>query len=256
MKSTTTTLAFLGKGGSGKSIMASLTARIAVDRHRKILLIDADPAMGLATALGVEGFKTIGQARTEILRQAKITKSEETSRLSEIIDYLLMEALVETEKFSMLVMGHTDTTGCYCSVNNLLRETLGVLASAFEVVIIDAEAGIEQINREVTRSVTHALILTDNSLRGARTAVLAKETIERSPGMKPQKIGVLFNRVDMPDPELVKLIEESGLQVYGVVPPDQLVAARDARGLSALEMPAASTAMFALREILEREGIF
>ncbi len=236
--------------------MASLTARIALEQKKKTLLIDADPAMGLATALGVSGFKTIGQARAEILRQAKITRSEETARLSEIIDYLLMEALVETEHYSLLVMGHTDTAGCYCSVNNLLRETLGVIASQFEVVIIDAEAGIEQINREVTRSVTHALVLTDNSLRGAKTVLLARETIDRSTGMKPQKTGVIFNRVDTPDPELVKFIEDAGLSVLGVVPPDPVVTARDSRGLSALEMPADSAALCALREILEREGTF
>jgi len=252
----TTTLAFLGKGGSGKSITAAMTARIALEQKKKTLLIDADPAMGLATALGVEGFKTIGQARAEILRQAKITKSEETARLSEIIDYLLMEALHEADGFSLLVMGHTETAGCYCSINSLLRETLSQLASAFDLVIIDAEAGIEQINREVTQSVTHAVLLTDNSLRGARTVVLAKETIERSTGMKPQKTGVIFNRVDTPDPELVKFIEDAGLSVLGVVPPDPVVTARDARGLPALEMPADSAALLALREILEREGIF
>ncbi len=252
----TTTIAYLGKGGAGKSITASLTARIALDKGKKVLLIDADPAMGLATALDVQGFKTIGEARSEILRQAKITKAEETARLSEIIDYLLMEALLETERFSLLVMGRTDTVGCYCSINSLLRETLGVIAGQFDVVIIDAEAGIEQINREVTRSVTHAIVLTDNSLRGARTALLARETIEASPAMKPQRTGVLFNRVDTPDPELVRLIEEGGLKFLGVVPPDPVVTARDARGLPALEMPADSTALLALREILEREGIF
>ncbi|PKN23923.1 MAG: hypothetical protein CVU65_13220 [Deltaproteobacteria bacterium HGW-Deltaproteobacteria-22] len=251
----TTTIAYLGKGGSGKSITASLTARIALDQGKKVLLIDADPAMGLATALDVHGFKTIGEARSEILRQAKITKSEETARLSEIIDYLLMEALFETEKFSLLVMGRTDTVGCYCSINSLLRETLGVIAGQFDVVIIDAEAGIEQINREVTRSVTHAVVLTDNSLRGAKTAILARETIEASPGMTPKKTGVLFNRVDTPDPELVKLIEDGGLPILGVVPPDPVVTLRDSRGLSALEMPADSAALLALREILEREGI-
>jgi hypothetical protein len=62
--------------------------------------------------------------------------------------------------------------------------------------------------------------------------------------------------VDTPNPELVRLIEEGGLHVLGVVPPDPVVTWRDSRGLSALEMPADSPALLALREILEREGIF
>jgi len=251
----TRTIAYLGKGGSGKSILSALSARLVIAGGGRPLLIDADPAMGLATALGVEGYKTIGEARAEILRQAAIAKGEETARLSEIIDYLLLEALVEAPDHALLVMGHTDTVGCYCSVNNLLRETLGQLAAQFGTVIIDAEAGVEQINREVTRSVTHAIILTDNSLRGVRTALLAKAKIDRSPGMNPDLTGVLFNRVEAPDPELVRLLEDGGLRVLGTIPPDPVVAERDRRGLPALEMPAESVALIALREVLVREGI-
>ena len=44
-------IAFLGKGGSGKSILSSLTGKIAKSRNKRVLYIDADPAMGLATAL-------------------------------------------------------------------------------------------------------------------------------------------------------------------------------------------------------------
>ncbi len=251
----TRTIAFLGKGGSGKSILSALTARLVIDAGQRPLLIDADPAMGLATALGVQDYKTIGEARAEILRQARIAKGEEASRLSEIIDYLLLEALVEAPEHALLVMGHTDTVGCYCSVNNLLRETLGQLAAQFETVIIDAEAGVEQINREVTRSVTHALILTDNSLRGARTALLAKTKIDRSPGMNPELTGVVFNRVEAPDPGLVAQLEDGGLRVLGAIPADPVVAERDRRGLSALEMPEESVALIALRELLMREGM-
>ncbi len=251
----TRTIAYLGKGGSGKSILSALTARLFIDLGARPLLIDADPAMGLACALGVEGFKTIGEARAEILRQASIAKGEEAARLSEIIDYLLLEALVEAPDHALLVMGHTDTVGCYCSVNNLLRETVDQLAAQFGTVIIDAEAGVEQINREVTRSVTHAIILTDNSLRGARTALLAKTKIDRSLGMNPELTGVVFNRVAAPDPELVALLEDGGLRVLGAIPDDPVIAERDRLGLSALEMPGDAAALTALRELLVREGI-
>lgn len=251
----TRTIAYLGKGGSGKSILSALTARLVIDAGRRPLLIDADPAMGLACALGVEGFKTIGEARAEILRQASIAKGEEAARLSEIIDYLLLEALVEQERYSLLVMGHTDTVGCYCSVNNLLRETVDQLAAQFGTVVIDAEAGVEQINREVTRSVTHAIILTDNSLRGARTALLAKGKIDRSPGMNPVLTGVVFNRVAAPDPELVALLENGVLRVLGTILADPVIAERDRQGLPALEMPGDTAALSALRELLVREGI-
>ncbi|MBU1239130.1 AAA family ATPase [Myxococcota bacterium] len=243
-------IAFLGKGGSGKSILSALSAKLFLQRGLRLLLIDADPAMGLATALGAEDFKTIGEARAEIIHQARISRGEEKERLSEIIDFLLMEALVETPDYSLLVMGSTNTVGCYCPVNNLLRETITRIADQYDVVIIDAEAGIEQINREVTRSVHYPILLTDNSLRGAKTAILAKQAIDRSPGMNPQRVGAIFNRVENADPSLQKLLEEASLEVYGTVPADPVVTARDARGESAMEMPDHSGALVALENIL------
>jgi CO dehydrogenase maturation factor len=248
-------IAYLGKGGSGKSILSSLTAKIAKEKNKKMLLIDADPAMGLATALDVQNYKTIGKAREEIIRQAKIARSEEKSRLSEIIDYLLMEALYETDSYSLLVMGQTNTVGCYCPINSLLRETIATIADNYDVVIIDAEAGIEQINREVTKSVHFPILLTDNSMRGAKTTVLAKNTIVNSPGLNPVKTGVIFNRVKQGDADLIKLTKEAGITYYGDIPSDEIIAQRDRKGESALEVPQGSTALTALRKILEAENI-
>lgn len=119
----TTSFAFLGKGGTGKTILSALTAKLAIDSKKRTLLIDADPAMGLATALGATGFKTIGEAREEIIKEARIaSKTEEQNRLSEIIDYLLLEALYETPEYSLLVLGQTNTLGCYCPINSLLKK--------------------------------------------------------------------------------------------------------------------------------------
>ena len=248
-------IAYLGKGGSGKSILSSLTAKLAIEANLRTLLIDADPAMGLATALDATGFKTIGRARDEIIHQARISKGDESARLSEIIDYLLLEALHETERYSMMVMGQTSTVGCYCPVNNLLRETIGAIADNYDVVVIDAEAGIEQINREVTRSVHYPILLTDNSLRGAKTTLLARDTIVNSPGMRPEKVGVIFNRVEEPGAPLVALLKENGLNLYGVIPADPVVTDRDMRGESALTIPHSAPSLQALAAILTAQGI-
>ncbi len=39
----------------------------------------------------------------------------------DMIDYMALEALSETESFAVLAMGRTETLGCYCPVNSLLR---------------------------------------------------------------------------------------------------------------------------------------
>lgn len=52
----TTILAVAGKGGVGKTSVAATLVRLLCQAHpdKKILAIDADPAVGLSTALGVE----------------------------------------------------------------------------------------------------------------------------------------------------------------------------------------------------------
>ncbi len=249
-------IAYLGKGGSGKSILSALTGKIAASMKKKVLLIDADPAMGLVTALGIEVNKTIGQAREEIIREAKISGSrEEKEHLSDIIDYLLLSALQEEKGYSLLAMGRTNTIGCYCPVNSLLRDTIEEISENFDIIVIDAEAGIEQINRQVTKAVQYPIILTDNSMRGVKTAVLALQAIEESPEMNPEKTGVIFNRIDSERDDLINVILESGLSFYGSIPPDAIITERDALGLSALDMPEGSPAFNALKEILMKEKV-
>ncbi len=249
-------IAYLGKGGTGKSVISALTGKIAISMKKRVLLIDADPAMGLATALGVTSHKTIGQAREEIIMQAKIADSAaEKERLSDIVDYLLLEAVYEGENFSLLVMGHTNTIGCYCPINNLLRETIKSISDNYDVIIIDAEAGIEQINRQVAETVQYPILLTDNTKRGVKTALLANNAIDQSPKMKPLKKGIIFNRVADENEELIKEARSAGLDYYGMISADPLITGRDAEGLSPLEMPEESSAQKNLRDILEKNNI-
>ncbi|MCK5569436.1 MAG: AAA family ATPase, partial [Spirochaetes bacterium] len=46
-------LAVTGKGGVGKTSFVALAARVLRDKGHKVLLIDADPDMNLATVIGV-----------------------------------------------------------------------------------------------------------------------------------------------------------------------------------------------------------
>jgi len=246
-------IAYLGKGGTGKTILSALTGKMFIEEGKRVLYIDADPAMGLATALAAEGYKTIGKAREEIIFKAKSLKKESSDDISEIIEYLILEALYETRDYSMFVMGYTNTIGCFCPVNNLLRDTIKAVSEKFDVVIIDAEAGIEQINRQVTDSVHYPILITDNSLRGVRTTVLAYETIRNSPNMKnPVKLGVIFNRVDNADSELLEIISDNHLNYYGCIPSDPAISEFDKKGLSALGIPHNAVSYQTLKQILSK----
>ncbi len=249
-------IACLGKGGVGKTAVAALTGRLLIEKGLRVLFVDADPAMGLSCALDASGYKTIGEARIEIIRQAKISSSaEEKARLGDMVDYLLLEALYDTGNYGLLVMGQTDSLGCYCPINSLLRSTIAAMASQYDWIIIDAEAGIEQVNRQVVESVDYPLIITDNTMRGVKTSIMIAGLIERIPQMQPQKTGIIFNRVEQAAGSLCQQLTDAGLESFGTVPADQNIGELDLKGRPILEIASDSPALQALQQILQNHEI-
>ena len=65
MEHQTKIIALAGKGGVGKTSLSAAFVRLLTERRpgARILAIDADPAIGLATALGVEVRETLDDIR-------------------------------------------------------------------------------------------------------------------------------------------------------------------------------------------------
>jgi len=59
--------------------------------------------------------------------------------------------------------------GCYCSVNNTLKRVIDVLSKNYDVVLIDAPAGLEYFSRKTGRNVTDLVIVSDASKMGIHT---------------------------------------------------------------------------------------
>ena len=62
-------IAVSGKGGVGKTSLAAVIVKLLVSAYpgKKILAIDADPAVGLSTALGIDPEKTVDDVRKEVI---------------------------------------------------------------------------------------------------------------------------------------------------------------------------------------------
>lgn len=67
--SKSTIIAVAGKGGVGKTSLSATIVRCLTEKYpdKKILAIDADPAVGLSTALGIDVKMTIDDIRKEII---------------------------------------------------------------------------------------------------------------------------------------------------------------------------------------------
>jgi len=246
-------IAVCGKGGTGTTVVTAMGTRVLLDSGRagNLLLIDADPAMGLPLALGVNVRRTMGQIREEIIKTAKRGKQEEKSQLVDMLDYMVLEALNEMDGFALLSMGRTETLGCYCPVNSLLRGAIETLSKSFDTILIDGEAGLEQINRQVMGRVDTLIIVTDATSRGMQTAAQIKRMVQSERVIQCEKLGLVFNRVQGNDELLKQSAQEMGLEVLGYIPQDENIAYYDLVGKPIVELPD-SPGLAAVRNIVEK----
>jgi len=242
-----------GKGGTGKTALTAMMARALAESGRagKLLVIDADPALGQLSALGAKANRTMGQIREDIIRTARAGNRDAKAELAEKLDYLVLEALNEMESFTLLAMGRTETLGCYCPVNDLLQDSLEKLAESFDTILIDGEAGLEQINRQVVRRLDTLIVVSDPTSRGMETASVIKGMVEQEGILDCRRLGLVFNRVAGNEELLRESAHKIGLELFGLVPNDERIAAFDLVGTPITQLPVDSAGQTAVRRIVE-----
>ena len=238
-------LTVAGKGGVGKTSICACIVRLLAEEYpdKKILAIDADPAVGLSVALGVDVKLTLDDIRQSIVDSVENGDTREALELLSEARFRMFDALVEMPGFAFLAIGRPESSGCYCKVNSYLKEVIGMLANSFDYVVIDGEAGIEQIQRRVMEKVTHLLLITDQSKKGAQVITTIKQVASY------EKIGCIINRVT--NPELVGLTD-SPVEILSAIPADDAFAANDIRGKSVMELPADSVMLKGVKEALHK----
>ena len=237
-----------GKGGVGKTSICANIVRLLVDRYpdKKILAIDADPAVGLSVALGVDVKLTLDDIRMSIVDSVENGDTHEALELLSEARFRIFDALVEEPGFAFLAIGRPESSGCYCKVNSYLKEVIGLLANSFDYVVIDGEAGIEQIQRRVMEKVTHLLLITDQSKKGGQVITTIKNVADEL--ISYEKIGAIVNR--MTNPEFKELICVPGVDILSYIPADSVFAANDIKGKSVLELSADSAMLNGVKEAL------
>ena len=241
--------AFAGKGGVGKTSLSAAFIRILSQRYpdKKILAIDADPAVGLSTALGIDVGITIDDIRKEIV---SVVEDGNTRAAIEVLGdarYKIFDALVETDGFAFIAVGRPESAGCYCKINAYLKEVISLLSADFDYVVIDGEAGVEQINRRVMEKVTHLLLITDASKKGTQVISTIKGVADELVMYK--KIGAIVNR--LPDESIIPLIDTNGIPVLSYIENDKNLAIYDIEGKDITKLPADSNVVKGVRKALE-----
>jgi CO dehydrogenase maturation factor len=186
-------LAIAGKGGVGKTTLSAFLIRHLLDSdHAPILAVDADPSACLAGVLGVESVETIGGIREDT--RAVAGGMPEGVPKQQYLELKIQEAVTEAQGFDLLTMGRPEGPGCYCFVNNLLRDNLDRLTKGYKATVIDCEAGLEHISRRTSRNVDTMIFVADPTVKALQTINTAVSIAEELDN-KTERFLLILNRV-------------------------------------------------------------
>jgi CO dehydrogenase maturation factor len=186
-------IAVSGKGGVGKTTIAALlVSRLIVQKKTPVLAVDADPNTCLDEMLGVRAVKTVGSVREEARKIAGKGMEAGVSK-QELLEIKIAESLVESDHFDLIAMGRSEGPGCYCYANNVLKATLKEIAKNYSFVVLDNEAGMENLSRRIVQKVDLLIMVTDPSKRGMET-VKRLHTITSEMEITYKKLVICINR--------------------------------------------------------------
>ncbi|PKQ16106.1 MAG: hypothetical protein CVT67_06640 [Actinobacteria bacterium HGW-Actinobacteria-7] len=243
------TIALAGKGGTGKTTVASLMVRALSEMGaRTVLAVDADPNACLHEGLGVEVERSVGEITEEMLENANSNPNGMTKDVW--LQYNVQRYVVETTRFDLLSMGRPEGAGCYCYANNLVRGCVDDLSRGYEYVVLDNEAGLEHLSRRTTRDVDLLVMVADPAVRGIRTAATLSALADELKIAVGARHLVINRALEPLDPALIAAIGETGVPLLGTVPPDEGIAALDLAGTGVFELPDDSVALLAVKRLL------
>jgi len=243
------TISIVGKGGSGKTVITTLLAKSISKRYDyKILLIDADPSYPhLSQMVNLMPKKSLEKLRTDVIDNI-LTKGRDLQEIAENIDFEVYNSIEESKAFSLFSIGQPEGPGCFCPSNTLLRKVISSISKDFDLIIVDCEAGLEQINRMVIESVDIILIVSDISMRSIKTADAIRKSAKKF--TKYKKLGVILNRIKGDEYQIKRKLKSLKLPLLAEIPEDDIIAEFDLEGKPLVDLPEDSKSQIAIDNLV------
>ena len=251
------TIAVAGKGGVGKTTTCGMMIDYLCKKgDGPVLVVDADANANLNEVLGVEVETSLGAIREEMAQAEMKGTIPAGMTKADYAEFKFNSALIEEDDFDMLVMGRTQGKGCYCYVNGVLKTQVDKYAKNYSYIVMDNEAGLEQVARGTLPHVDTMLLISDCSRRGVQAVARIAEMVEDL-GLKPGQMGLIINRAPdgVLDDGVRAEIEKHGLKLFGVLPQDDAVYRCDCIGEPSAKLPDSDPMKVALRGIMQSIGL-
>jgi len=249
-------IAITGKGGVGKTTLSALLAHIYARQGRNVIAIDADPAGGLAGALGfppelAENLTPISEMEDLIYERTGAKPGSYggffslTPRVDDIPDrFSIIHNGVRLLKLGTLEKGGS---GCLCPENALLKALVThLLLYRGEMLIMDMEAGVEHLGRATAQAVDAMLVVVEP---GRRSIEVAERIQELAGDIGLRRLFVVGNKVRT-DADRAFIAGQSPLPVVGYLSASPAIIEADLRGMAVYE--AAPEAVEEAQEIVRR----
>ncbi len=243
-------IAFAGKGGVGKTTVATLVVRyLSQNGKSPILAVDADPNSNLGETMGIDVTTTIGDIREDYMKDPQGVPSGMDK--VNYLELLVEQALIEKPAFDLLVMGRQEGQGCYCMVNNILNNFADKLTASYNYMVVDNEAGMEHLSRRTSGKVDILFLVTDYSLRGLRALRRIHGMLDRLK-LTVKDLGIVVTRgpEKLSDAFLAE-VEEIGVPIVAVIPDDPALLEFDMEQKSLLDLPNDSLSVTAVDQMME-----
>lgn len=254
-------IAFAGKGGVGKTTLCAWTADWLARQGFDVWMVDADTALSLGRASGLEaGLTPVPLVEREDIIRERIGEGmmHLNPEVGDLPDKLSVDVPLgggpapgkTPGRKRLLVMGTVAGAGggCACTANALLKALLAHLVmDGDQWVLVDLEAGVEHLGRGTVEYVDGLAVVSEPSLRGLETAA-SVGSLARDLGLTRQAL--VLNRMDG-DGRGVELPGLDGLPpLCAVVPPLPGLAQRQLTSPSVIGLPESGQADEAVQQLL------
>lgn len=249
-------IAFAGKGGVGKTTCLVLFLKYLIETKKdyKLLVIDADPDANVADIIGkqIQFRDTIAGKMTNIRYKIKKDMIAPYKTKSQAIEAEIFTCFFHEKDFDLIEMGRTEGEGCYCSVNNVLKNALDIIAENYDLVLVDSPAGLEHFARKTEKDVSDLMIIVDPSSMAFHTLkrilVISKEL-----SLSFVKYWVLGNRFLENKWEIFvqkfNTLNEKKIQLLGFIPEDTELMKYNLLGKNLLNIPDSNIAYKKIKDL-------
>ena len=254
-------LAITGKGGVGKTTLASTLARLYADEGRTVLAADVDPDANLGLALGlsqeeVDSIVPISKMRSLVEERTGASDASRFYKLNPYVADIPEKYARDINGVKLLVMGTVDVggSGCVCPEHVMLKAILSSLTyRKNDVVIMDMEAGLEPLGRGTAANMDQFIVVIEP---GARSVQTYRNVKRLAADLGVKRVRVVANKLRT---------EEDEAFIRSVIPAEDLLGCihfnpqimdADRQGKSPYDFsPAAMEEIRNIKKILDRDEI-